>query len=216
MDVGGLSGVQWPTSGLSSTTTSRARPTTGTDVLVCPPGSLLRASMSSGSASGTLRVLSTSGIRKHVPALGSSLLFLLSEELHRQPRAVYKFWAPCCAFSSSPRNWQSLIRCSFWFDSGYILRQSTVACGRCNSWTRCARTLLCNDRCRMSGHSCCVAEAVPHGPALLAPGAVLGQGCCCARCWSTTGAAVPQLQFLRSLTPLSLRSGTWTTTVSSP
>ena len=27
------------------------------------------------------------------------------------------------------------------------------------------------------------------------------------RCWSTTGAAVPQLQFLRSLTPLSLRSG---------
>ena len=26
-------------------------------------------------------------------------------------------------------------------------------------------------------------------------GAVFGQGCCCARCWSTTGAPVPQLQF---------------------
>ena len=77
-----------PTSGLSSTTTSRARPTTGTDVLVCPPGSLLRPSRSAGSASGTLRVLSTSGIRKHVPVLGSSLLFLLNEELHRQLRAV--------------------------------------------------------------------------------------------------------------------------------
>ena len=25
----------------------------------------------------------------------NSLLFLLSEELHRQPRAVYKYWAPC-------------------------------------------------------------------------------------------------------------------------
>ena len=35
-------------SGPSSTTTSRARPSTGTDVLVCPPGSLLRASRSSG------------------------------------------------------------------------------------------------------------------------------------------------------------------------
>ena len=42
-------------SGLSSTTTSRARPTTGTDVFVCPPGSLLRASRPSGSACGTLR-----------------------------------------------------------------------------------------------------------------------------------------------------------------
>ena len=41
--------------GLSSTTTSRARPTTGTDVLVFLPGSLLRASRSSGSACGTLR-----------------------------------------------------------------------------------------------------------------------------------------------------------------
>ena len=92
---------------------------------------------------------SGSGTGSPVPPVTLSLLFLLSEVLHRQPRAVYKFWAPCCAFSSSPRNWQSLIRCSLWFDSGYILRQSTAACGRCNSWTRCACTSLCNDRCRI-------------------------------------------------------------------
>ena len=55
-------------------------------------------------------------------------------------------WVP---FSAAPRIWQSLVRCSFWFDSGYMLRQSTVACGRYSSWTRCACTSLCNDRCRI-------------------------------------------------------------------
>ena len=51
-----------------------------------------------------------------------SLLFLLSEELHRQPRAVYKYWVPCrlcwedtCAvgwfLSTAPRIWQSPVRC---------------------------------------------------------------------------------------------------------
>ena len=53
-------------------------------------------------------------------------------------------WVP---FSAAPRIWQSLVRCSLWFDSGYMLRQSTAACGRCNSWTRCACTSLCNHRC---------------------------------------------------------------------
>ena len=73
------------------------------------------------------------------------------------------------------------VTCSLfsWFDSGYYLRQSTsasvgtetdthsayCACfGRlhsCSSWTRCARTSLCNDRCRpFSGPPCCGAEAV--------------------------------------------------------
>ena len=28
----------------------------------------------------------------------------------------------------------------------------------------------------LSGHPCCCAEAVPHGPFVQAPGAVLGQG----------------------------------------
>ena len=38
-----------PSSGCSSVTSPLARPATGTGVLVCPPGSLLRASRSSGS-----------------------------------------------------------------------------------------------------------------------------------------------------------------------
>ena len=70
--------------GLSSTTTSKARLTTGTDVLVFPPGSLLRASRSSGSASGTLRGRSTTGTGKHVPVLGTSLLFLLADGLRSE------------------------------------------------------------------------------------------------------------------------------------
>ena len=41
---------------------------------------------------------------------------------------------------------------------------------------RCATT-----DARLSGHSCCGAEAVPHSPALHLHGAVFGQGCCCAR-----------------------------------
>ena len=38
-------------------------------------------------------------------------------------------------FSSAPRL-GSFIRCSLLFNSGYILRQSTAACGRCSSWTK--------------------------------------------------------------------------------
>ena len=60
---------------------------------------------------------------------------------------------------------------------------------------RCARFSLCNDRCQVVRTFLLCAEAVPHGPALHFHGAVFGQGCCCARCWSTTGAPVPQLQF---------------------
>ena len=42
--------------------------------------------------------------------------------------------------STAPRIWQSLVRCSLWFDSGYILRQSTAAfvggafCIQRNAW----------------------------------------------------------------------------------
>ena len=111
-------------------------------------------------------------------------LFLLSEQLHRQPRAVYKYWAPCRACLSL-RPLVPDFTCSLfpWFDSGYNLRQSTLAsvgtetgthsayCAcferfhRCSSWTRCACTSLCHDRCPLSsGHPCCSADAVPHGP----------------------------------------------------
>ena len=72
-------------SGLSSTTTSRARPSTGTDVLVCPPGSLLRASRSSGSGRWTRRETTITGTGKHVPVHMSLLLFLLGEVLTASP-----------------------------------------------------------------------------------------------------------------------------------
>ena len=120
---------------------SRARPSTGTDVLVCPPGSLLRASRSSGSGRWMRKGTTITGTGKHVPVHMSFLLFLLSEELHRQPRAVNKYWAPyrlCWEntyavgwfLSTAPRIWQSPVRCSPWFDSGYMLRQFT-AVGDC-------------------------------------------------------------------------------------
>ena len=80
----------------------------------------------------------TTGTGTRVPPRLTSLLFLLSEELHRQPRAVFKYWAPCRLcwedtysvgwfLSTAPRIWQSLVRCSPWFGSGYMLRQSTAA-----------------------------------------------------------------------------------------
>ena len=87
----GLRRLMWrPVVRRSGLRTSRARASTGTDVLVCPPGSLLRASRSSGSGRWMRRGTSITGTRKHVSVRMSFLLFLLSEELHRQPRAVYK------------------------------------------------------------------------------------------------------------------------------
>ena len=129
---------------------------------------------------------------------------------------VYKFWARVVLFLRPLVTGSHLFAVPFGstVDTFYVSLQRLVEgaiLGQGVLALCCATT-----GAGLSGHSCCGAEAVPHGPALLAPGAVLGQGCCCARCWSTTVAAVPQLQFFRSLTPLSLRSGTWTTTVSSP
>ena len=46
---------------------------------------------------GMRLVGSGSGTGLPVSPLTLSLLFLLSEQLHRQPRAVYKYWAPCRA-----------------------------------------------------------------------------------------------------------------------
>ena len=120
-----------PSSGCGSKMTSLASRTTGTDALVRLSGSHRLASRWCGTPQRMRRGPATSGTRKRVSPR-FDLLFLLGEELHRQPRAVYKYWAPYCAFSSAPRFWQSFIRCSLWFDSGYILRQSTAACGRCS------------------------------------------------------------------------------------
>ena len=184
-----------PTSGCRCVTLTFASPITGTGALVYPPGLLLRASRSSGLVR---RESPTSGTGTRASLRIHTLLFLLSEELRRQPRAVYKYWAPCCAFSSAPRNWHSLIRCSLWFDSGYILRQSTAAWERCGSRTRCACTSLCNDRWRRgsspwSSSSC--SRCSSRTRLLLCPLLVND------RCRSSAVAVLP-----RSLTALSLRS----------
>ena len=78
-----------------SLVTPMARPTFGTGALVLRSGSRRRAPVSSGLARRVLEGRPGTGTRKHVPVHMTSLFFLLSEELHSLPRAVYKFWAPC-------------------------------------------------------------------------------------------------------------------------
>ena len=98
--------------GLSSTTTSRARPTAGTHVLVCPPGSLLRASRSSASACGTLRGRSTTGTGKHVSVLGTSLLFLLADGLRGEGLGISSPHLGCHSRRRQRRHVQGVL-CSF-------------------------------------------------------------------------------------------------------
>ena len=52
---------------------------------------------------GMRRERCSTGTETRVPPRLTSLLFLLSEELHRQPRAVYKYWAGGCSASWSWR-----------------------------------------------------------------------------------------------------------------
>ena len=93
-----------PSSGCGSGRSTLARRTSGTDVLTIQSGELQLVSRSCGTAKRMRREGSGTGTGTRVSPRFSSLLFLLGEELHRQPRAVYKYWAPCCcAFSSAPR-----------------------------------------------------------------------------------------------------------------
>ena len=138
-------------SGLSSTTTSRARPATGPDVLVCPRGSLLRASRSSGSACGTLRERSTTGTGKHVSVLGTSLLFLLADGLRGEGLSVTSW----CAVPSEVKVatfirtcWRTravLCHCC-WFCTSCCV-SFDCPCPwrfhRCSSWTRCYAPRCC-------------------------------------------------------------------------
>ena len=84
--------------------------TTGTDALSVLSGSHRLASRSCGTPSRMRRGSSTTGTGIRVSPRMTSLLCLLSEELHRQPRAVYKYWvgglpscdhAATCSSSSS-------------------------------------------------------------------------------------------------------------------
>ena len=105
----------------SSFVKPRQGPISGRDALARRSGSRRRASESSGSARRALERRSGTGTRVTVPVRLTSLLCLLSEELHRQPRAVYKCWVPrrCWFLSTAPRIWQSPVRCSGWFDIGF-------------------------------------------------------------------------------------------------
>ena len=88
-----------PSSGCGSGNAMLARLSSGTDVLTVQSGGLQLVSMSCGSAKGMRRERCTTGMGTRVPPHFTSLLFLLSEELHRQPRAVYKYWAGGCSAS---------------------------------------------------------------------------------------------------------------------
>ena len=75
------------------------RRTSGTDVLTVQSGELLLVLRSCGTAKRMRREGSGTGTRKRVSPRMTSLLCLLGEELHRQPRAVYKYWvggSPSC------------------------------------------------------------------------------------------------------------------------
>ena len=85
-----------PLSGWNSLT-PMAGFTSGTDAPMRLSGRHRLASEWSGSVQGMRLVGSGSGTGLPVSPLTLSLLFLLSEQLHRQPRAVYKYWAPCRA-----------------------------------------------------------------------------------------------------------------------
>ena len=83
-----------PLSGWNSVTPISG-PTSGTDAPMRLSGRHRLATEWFGSAQGMRFVGSGSGTGSPVPPVTLSLLCLLSEELHRQPRAVYKYWAPC-------------------------------------------------------------------------------------------------------------------------
>ena len=83
-----------PSSGCGSRMTNLASRTTGTDALERLPGSHRLASgvvwygeRNEEGGEGSIR---GTGIRASLCL--TSLLFLLGEVLHRQPRAVYKYW----------------------------------------------------------------------------------------------------------------------------
>ena len=88
-----------PSSGCCSRTATLASLTAGTDVLSVLSGSRRLALRLCGSAKGMRREGSGTGTGIRVPPRLTSLLFLLSEELHRQPRAVYKYWVGGCSAS---------------------------------------------------------------------------------------------------------------------
>ena len=102
-------------SGLSSTMTSRARPTTGTDVPTRLLGSRRRVSRSSGLELGMRRGTPASGTGSPVPAVTLFLLCLLSDRRRGEGLGIPSPLPGC-------HLWQDyvLVCCSFGGDSGFI------------------------------------------------------------------------------------------------
>ena len=84
-----------PSSGCGSRNDTLAKPIAGTGALERLPGSHRLTSMSCGTAKGMRMEGSGTGTGTRASLRLTSLLFLLGEGRHRQPRAVYKYWAPC-------------------------------------------------------------------------------------------------------------------------
>ena len=82
-----------PSTGCGSGNATLARLSSGTDELTVQSGRLQLVSRSCGTAKGMRREGSGTGTGTRVSPRLTSLLFLLGEELYRQPRAVYKYWA---------------------------------------------------------------------------------------------------------------------------
>ena len=116
-----------PSSGCGLGRETLARRTSGTDVLTVQSGWLRMVSRSCGTAKRMRRDGSGTGTR--VSPRFSSLLFLLGEELYRQPRAVYKYWAQVtslcpCLISSSSLRW-TVDGASLQFLCSWVCRYTT-------------------------------------------------------------------------------------------
>ena len=118
-----------PSSGCGSRMTNLASRTTGADALSVLSGSHRLASRWCGTPPRMRRVPATSGTRTRVSPRMTSLLCFRSEELHRQPRALYKYWvgglpscdhAATCSSSSSSftANMNQKDRCGCMYKAG--------------------------------------------------------------------------------------------------
>ena len=118
-----------PSSGCGSGNATLARRTSGTDVLTVQSGALQLVSRSCGTAKRMRREGAGTGTETRVSPRSNSLLFLLSEEWYRQPRAVYKYWvgglpscdhAATCSSSSSSfmADMDQKDRCSCMYKAG--------------------------------------------------------------------------------------------------
>ena len=127
--------------------TTLASLTTGTDALERLPGSHRLASRWCGSAKGMRRDWSGTGTGTRASLRLSSLLFLLGEELYRQPRAVYNSWAGGYVPVTLPRQVPAVFRVRFDSVHRHVLDIPVMLQRQVSA------VLLCRSRCAsFSGH----------------------------------------------------------------